>query len=261
MVASTLITDYFAEGLHSARPATPNIPTGATAIYYETDSLNTFAWSGSAWIQINGGGGAVVVQRAVASEASLATGITFSAAPALGNILIALVNNQVLFTNLVASGGWFIPANGTCLMNIGVGFFPDSVYSYTPVLLKIAGASESTTQTPVTNTNLGSIAMWEIHNGVFGIPVGHAFNNASGGSPLNVTYDDTKVGQLTLGAFFTNDSTPPSATSGLSNIQNANAAGASVTAFDNTSVAEGSVTVSTTNAANLYKVGIAIPVG
>jgi len=55
---SALITDYLGYGTHAARPAAPNIGTGVTAVYYETDTGNTFAWSGAAWVQLNAAGGA-----------------------------------------------------------------------------------------------------------------------------------------------------------------------------------------------------------
>lgn len=53
---SSLMIDYLGYGTHAARPATPNTGTGVTVIYYETDTGNTFAWTGSAWVQINGAG-------------------------------------------------------------------------------------------------------------------------------------------------------------------------------------------------------------
>lgn len=49
MTASTLVTDYVGRGTHAARPASPNIPAGATAAYYETDTATVFFWNGSAW--------------------------------------------------------------------------------------------------------------------------------------------------------------------------------------------------------------------
>lgn len=55
-MTSTLIVDYLGRGTHAARPATPPIPSGGTAIYYETDTTNTFVWNGGAWLQMNGGG-------------------------------------------------------------------------------------------------------------------------------------------------------------------------------------------------------------
>jgi hypothetical protein len=59
MTASTSIFDYIGRGTHAARPSTPNINSGGTALYYETDTTNTFIWSGSAWVQANGGTGTI----------------------------------------------------------------------------------------------------------------------------------------------------------------------------------------------------------
>lgn len=53
MTSSTLITDYIGHGTHAARPATPNVPTACSPLYYETDTLKTFIWSGSAWVAIS----------------------------------------------------------------------------------------------------------------------------------------------------------------------------------------------------------------
>ena len=49
---------YLEEGTHAARPATPATPTGGIAIYYETDTTNTFLWdtAGAAWVEIAVGG-------------------------------------------------------------------------------------------------------------------------------------------------------------------------------------------------------------
>ncbi len=55
-MASNHVADYLGRGTHAARPATPPVLTGEIAIYYETDTTNTFVWTGSAWAQINGGG-------------------------------------------------------------------------------------------------------------------------------------------------------------------------------------------------------------
>lgn len=55
MTASTLITDWLGRGVHSARPATPNISSGGTAIYTETDTGHTFVWNGTAWVDISTG--------------------------------------------------------------------------------------------------------------------------------------------------------------------------------------------------------------
>ena len=52
-MSASRTTDYFGSGTHAARPATPNIRAGETALYYETDTLLTFGWTGSAWLEVN----------------------------------------------------------------------------------------------------------------------------------------------------------------------------------------------------------------
>jgi hypothetical protein len=55
---STLITDYLGYGLFSARPSSPNVPTGCLATYYATDTATEYGWNGSSWVVIGGGAGA-----------------------------------------------------------------------------------------------------------------------------------------------------------------------------------------------------------
>ena len=76
MTSSTLITDYTGRGTHANRPTTPNIPTGATAVYYETDTTNTFVWSGSAWVSVTGGGGSMSFVSTVTASASASLSFT-----------------------------------------------------------------------------------------------------------------------------------------------------------------------------------------
>ena len=54
MTASTIIIDYLGQGLHSARPSSPNIPSGGTAVYAETDTGNTYIWLSGTWALIAG---------------------------------------------------------------------------------------------------------------------------------------------------------------------------------------------------------------
>lgn len=46
---SGLITDYIGVGVIADRPSPPDIATGATALYYATDTLELSIWDGSAW--------------------------------------------------------------------------------------------------------------------------------------------------------------------------------------------------------------------
>jgi hypothetical protein len=59
MTSATTIITYLGEGTHASRPAHPNIPTGGLAVYYETDTTDTFIYdlSTTAWVQLVGGGG------------------------------------------------------------------------------------------------------------------------------------------------------------------------------------------------------------
>lgn len=47
MTASTLITDYIAYGLLSARPTTPPVASGVSSMYYATDTTTLYIWDGT----------------------------------------------------------------------------------------------------------------------------------------------------------------------------------------------------------------------
>lgn len=83
MATSQLVTDYLSYGTHAARPVSPNTGTGVAPVYYETDTLHFFAWSGSAWVQIDGGGGTAALTRIAETILGADTAsITFSSIPA-----------------------------------------------------------------------------------------------------------------------------------------------------------------------------------
>jgi hypothetical protein len=54
-MSSSKITDYIGSGLAASRPATPSLATGATGIYYATDTGALTVWDGSAWQTISAG--------------------------------------------------------------------------------------------------------------------------------------------------------------------------------------------------------------
>lgn len=151
MTTSTQITDYMGRGTHAARPTTPNVPSGGTAIYFETDTTNTFAWDGSGWVQINGGGGGgtspTIVQHGISINA---VSVTLGAGPTNGNLLVALCTAN---SPPGANTGWQ-----------GVQFANHGVYA------KFAGSGESATQTPLSGTPAGPLAIFEISNGATGLP-------------------------------------------------------------------------------------------
>jgi hypothetical protein len=269
MTATTLITDYFGRGAHSARPATPNVPAGACAFYYETDTTDTFVWNGTAWTQMNASGGGstpAVVQQSITTQSNASTGITLGSAPTSGNLLLAIAACG-LFSDQTANTGWTKVGylHNDRFTSVQDQYALVQHYFYMGVYAKVAGGSESTTQSPVTNTGAGCIAMWELSNcfigaGASALP-GSSTTQQTGGSPLAITYHDYKVGQLTIGAFMSADAASPSATSNLSNVANTSGNGFGGTAFNNTSTAKGDVTASITHTATCYMIGWSIPVG
>lgn len=81
MAFSSLIGDYVGRGLASARPVTPNISTGATAIYLSTDTGDVEIWDGTAWQPVGGGGGGSIdVEDEGVVETAAATVLNFTGA-------------------------------------------------------------------------------------------------------------------------------------------------------------------------------------
>lgn len=74
-MASGRLIDYLGEGLFSARPVTPDLAAGALGLYYATDTEVLYAWDGSAWDTITGGGGSGAPITATTGE----TGTTLTA--------------------------------------------------------------------------------------------------------------------------------------------------------------------------------------
>jgi hypothetical protein len=186
MAASTAITDYVGVGLHSARPTTPNVPTGCTAIYYETDTTNVFAWSGTAWVQINGSGGGgltapSIVQVAIA--AGTISAAVFATAPTAGNLLVAFSQGAGISAPTAPwQKGFVIDGGGS-----GSG----------SVTWKIAGAGESTSQTGGGTSAANTLAIFEIANGVVGPPV---YNDNVTATSLTLAASAFGTGGLIIGA-------------------------------------------------------------
>lgn len=152
MAASTSILDWLGKGTHAARPATPPISTGGIALYYETDTFNTFIWTGSAWSQLNGGGVSpgtppLIVQSAIDNSGTAS--ITLGSAPTNGNVLVAMCFNPS--TDVAGTGYSRQVDNGSGL-------------DYGTIMTKVAGVSESATQSPLNSSpgGTGLIAMWEL---------------------------------------------------------------------------------------------------
>ena len=150
-MSSTLITGYLSEGLASARPATPSITSGAIAFYYATDTSVLSVWNGSSWGAVGGGYSPGTVPTVVQStyQETGDKGLTLSTAPVNGNLLIAMSWNV---PSPSVGSGW------TQLLQNGSGT------DYGTIYYKVAGASESTTQNPLTaNETPGCMVMWEIN--------------------------------------------------------------------------------------------------
>ena len=140
------LTDYLSQGLISARPATPPITGAAAAFYFATDTNTLSVYGGGAWHDVKGGAPALVQQKAAVNTNS----VTLGAAPASGNLLLAITTD--LGVSETASAGW-TKISFQSAANDGAGFF-----------WKIAGASESATQTPLTTLGTGSLTVFEIAN-------------------------------------------------------------------------------------------------
>lgn len=140
------ITDYIAYGTHAARPAAPSLGANEIALYYESDTLHMFAWVSGAWVQVDGAPAPTIVQQKANTGSG---GVTFAAAPTLGNLLVGLTSD--IGTSESPSAGWTKLAFNSAAQD-GAGIF-----------WKLAGAGESTTQTPTTATP-GGVCVFEISN-------------------------------------------------------------------------------------------------
>lgn len=141
------LSNYLTSGTHAARPATPTLGTNEISFYYETDTLNTFVYvTGTGWVQVNPGPPAIVQQKAATGSGS----VTLASAPIAGNLLIGLTSDGGTSEN--PGTGWTKLAFNVASQD-GAGIY-----------WKLAGGSESTTQTPTTATP-GGICVFEINNG------------------------------------------------------------------------------------------------
>lgn len=150
MVASTQISDYIASGLLAARPASPNVAAGVSALYYATDNSSAYMWDGAAWQKINPAAavGVSLVQTGSAAGNAI-TGVTLASAPVNGNLLVAFICRGVPSANT----GWekFATDGGGS--------------TFTSLFFKVAGAGESATQNPTGGASDYAITIFEFSAG------------------------------------------------------------------------------------------------
>lgn len=137
MTSPRKMTDYMMSGTHAARPAAPTLGTGEIALYYETDTTNTFVWTGAAWVQANGGLPPTVVQF---GQVTTRDSITLPAPPTQGNLLLGFLSDG---TSTSPGAGWTVLQQHTNANDNDI------------IVYKFAGAAESATQTPNTHTGAG----------------------------------------------------------------------------------------------------------
>lgn len=147
-MTATFIAQYMGQGLAAARPVTPLVTTGALAIYQATDTGVLSTYYGGAWHTFTQPPGTppTVIQSklAVATSAS----ITLNSGPINGNLLVAMFFNPTVGT---VGAGWTLQTSNGTGTDFGV------------IATKVAGVAESATQSPLSGSATGVIAMWELN--------------------------------------------------------------------------------------------------
>lgn len=195
-----VITDYAARGLDAAKLAVPNIGAGETGFYWATDTLKLYGWTGVAWTQVNTGvGGASIVQVKSAALANMSVGVTLGAAPTNGNLLVAFIADQAGAPT--AGAGW---------VTLITGF---AANDDTCIMIKLAGAGESTTQTPTSSAHQGCITIYEMNNAAGGYPT--EVHDFAAATAVAETPKATKTsGGIVLGVFVNRSTTGPTSLTG-----------------------------------------------
>ncbi len=110
--------------------------------------------------------------------------VTMGVAPTQNNLLFAMVSTQGV--NPLPGAGW------TTVQGSNLSGTADDLCMY----YKIAGAGESTTQTPTTNTNAGTVTLFELANATLSAFY-NSNRNATGTAPTCAV--DVGLGLLVLG--------------------------------------------------------------
>lgn len=173
-----LLTDFLGIGALASRPSSPNLAANTVGFWYDTtNSVLTF-WNGSVW-------GSIVSNAPTIVQVGQKTGtvgtVTMGAAPTQNNLLVALVSTQGV--NPAASAGWTIVpgTNSTNSKEDLCAFY------------KVAGAAESTSQTPTTDANTGCVTIFEIKNATTGIEGHNGTFNAVTAFTISFTGQSNKM--------------------------------------------------------------------
>lgn len=152
MTSPTLLSDFLGVGLAASRPATPNVPAGASAIYRATDTGALSVWDGSAWQALSSAVLPTIVQNNSNVGASIDS-VVMGSAPTNGNLLVAIIMGNTVDS---PGSGW---SNFAHVTTSG-----PSLDVHFAIYTKIAGAGESTTQQPMASTQNCGITIYEIGN-------------------------------------------------------------------------------------------------
>lgn len=103
-MASSIITDYIGCGLAAARPATPNLATGAFGIYFATDTGAVTIWDGSSWQGLSGSGTLTGLTGDVTASGSGSVAATLAVPLTPGGRLTLTSNTPVMNADATAQG-------------------------------------------------------------------------------------------------------------------------------------------------------------
>lgn len=248
MTSSTLITDYLQEGLAADMPVSLTLPAGAVGFYYQTDTMNGYMWdqSTTTWVQVMGTlpAGPTIVQNGASANDSTAGSVTLGTAPVSGNLLVAFANGA---SSVNAASGW-----------TQVGPVGSSGAGYSAAFWKIAGASESATQTVLNASQSGSVGIFEVNNAAISYPTN---DHQSSASPSFATFAQ-RAGGILLGAFMDETGgSPTGSITGATADGTSHATSHAIALFHNTTVTAGNNTVSGTNGAgsvSTYEAGVIV---
>ena len=214
----SLLSPPFAPNFGNGAPGA-NVPKNQPYFDTSTTPYTPYVWNGSAWKSygVNGGtANAVQIQGISVSTSTpadldtliysagsnewvpgaqtggitpsvvqvgsaVANAVTLGAAPTPGNLLVALYSCFNVDTTTTGTGWTSLFNNQTGRFNTWVGF-------------KWAGASESATQTPQTNSETGVLTIYEVNcNGI--IQFG-GFNDVTGSNTVAQNFNTPKPGLL-----------------------------------------------------------------